>query len=123
MWGTGKTVLLVEDNVLNVKLLNDILAADGFRVLHASDGCAAIELARRDRPDIVLMDIQLPGNSGLEVARWFKDDASLAGIPVIAISAFIEQIKREDLRDAGVVATCSKPVLAANLMSALRAVA
>ena len=123
MWGTGKTVLLVEDNVLNVKLLSDILAADGFRVLHAPDGCTAIDLARKDRPDIVLMDIQLPGNSGLEVARWFKDDASLAGIPVIAISAFIEQIRREDLRAAGVVATCAKPVLADNLMSALRAVA
>jgi two-component system cell cycle response regulator DivK len=123
MWGTGKTVLLVEDNVLNVKLLSDILSADGFRVLHAPDGCAAIDLARKDRPDVVLMDIQLPGNSGLEVARWFKDDASLTGIPVIAISAFIEQIKREDLRAAGVVATCAKPVLADNLMSALRAVA
>ena len=123
MWGTGKTVLLVEDNVLNVKLLSDILSADGFRVLHAPDGCAAIDLARKDRPDVVLMDIQLPGNSGLEVARWFKDDASLTGIPVIAISAFIEQIRREDLRAAGVVATCAKPVLADNLMSALRAVA
>jgi two-component system cell cycle response regulator DivK len=123
MWGTGKTVLLVEDNVLNVKLLSDILAADGFRVLHASDGCTAIDLARKDRPDIVLMDIQLPGNSGLEVARWFKDDPILTGIPVIAISAFIEQIRREDLRAAGVVATCAKPVLADNLMSALRAVA
>lgn len=123
MWGTGKTVLVVEDNVLNVKLVSDILAADGFRVLHALDGHAALDLARRDRPDIVLMDIQLPGNSGLEVARWFKDDAGLAAIPVVAISAFIEQIRREDLRAAGVVATCAKPVLARNLMSALRAVA
>lgn len=123
MWGTGKTVLVVEDNPLNVKLLTDILAANGFRVLPALDGQMALELARKDRPDIVLMDIQLPGSSGLEVARWFKEDAELNTIPVVALSAFIEQIRSEELRAAGVAATCAKPVLHDTLMSTLRAVA
>src|SRR5690606_37475306 len=101
----------------------DILAANGFRVLHALDGQMALELARKDRPDIVLMDIQLPGSSGLEVARWFKEDAELNTIPVVALSAFIEQIRSEELRAAGVAATCAKPVLHDTLMSTLRAVA
>jgi two-component system cell cycle response regulator DivK len=120
MWGTGKTILVVEDNILNVKLLAGILAAHGCRVVHAGDGRAALALARADHPDVVLMDIQLPGNSGLEVARWFKDDVGLSRIPVVAVSAFVEQVAAQELANAGVAAACAKPIKVSDLMTTLR---
>ncbi len=121
-WGTGKTILLVEDNVLNAKMLAGVLEANGCRVLHALDGRSALAAARAEGPHMVLMDIQLPGSSGLEVARWFKDDPALRHIPVVAVSAFIEEIAAQDFVDAGLAAACAKPILVDNLMATLRQV-
>ena len=70
-----KTILIVEDNALNMKLFNDLLASQGFRTLQSSDGVSALETARRERPDLIVMDIQLPEVSGLEVTKWIKSAA------------------------------------------------
>ena len=69
-----KTILIVEDNPLNMKRFNDVLESSGYRTLKTNDGRQAISIARDDRPDLILMDIQLPEVSGLEVTKWMKDD-------------------------------------------------
>jgi two-component system cell cycle response regulator DivK len=86
--GSTKTVLVVEDNDLNLKLFNDLLEASGYNVLQTKDGMEALGLARQHRPDMILMDIQLPGISGLEVTRRLKDAETLKSIPVVAVTAF-----------------------------------
>ncbi len=72
-----KTVLIVEDNELNMKLFHDLLEAHGYDIIGTRNGIEALELARRHRPDLILMDIQLPEVSGLEVTKWLKDDPEL----------------------------------------------
>ncbi len=88
MKNSGKVVLVTEDNAANMKLFHDLLKARGFNVLQAKDGMQGWELAREHRPDLILMDIQLPDISGIEVTRWLKNDEDLKSIPVIAITAF-----------------------------------
>jgi two-component system cell cycle response regulator DivK len=83
-----KTVLVVEDNELNMKLFNDLLEAHGYNVVQTRDGLSALDLARRHMPDLILMDIQLPEVSGIEVTKWLKEDDQLRAIPVIAVTAF-----------------------------------
>src|SRR5882724_12143364 len=70
----SKTVLIVEDNELNMKLFHDLLEAHGYNTVSTRNGVEAIDLARKHRPDLILMDIQLPEVSGLEVTKWIKDD-------------------------------------------------
>ena len=112
--GTGitmaKTVLIVEDNELNMKLFNDLLEAHGYLTLKTANGVEAVELARSHRPDLILMDIQLPEVSGLEVTRWLKDDSQLASIPIIAITAFAMKGDEERIREGGCEAYLSKPI-------------
>ena len=83
-----KLVLIVEDNELNLKLLKDILDYHGYATLTTGLGEAAVELARRHRPDLILMDIQLPDISGMEATRRLKADEQTRAIPVIAVTAF-----------------------------------
>ena len=83
-----KTVLIVEDNELNMKLFHDLLEAHGYNILQTRDGMEALDLAREHRPDLILMDIQLPEVSGLEVTKWLKEDDELKAIPVVAVTAF-----------------------------------
>src|SRR5690349_21116967 len=83
-----QTVLIVEDNELNMKLFHDLLDAHGYRTLQTRSGIEALKMARERRPDLILMDIQLPEVSGLEVTKWLKDDEELRDIPVIAVTAF-----------------------------------
>src|SRR5258705_11657526 len=80
----AKKVLIVEDNELNMKLFHDLLEAQGYETLETREGLAALSLAREHRPDLILMDIQLPEISGLEVTKWLKEDDDLAHIPVVA---------------------------------------
>src|SRR5207245_8696209 len=82
----GKRVLIVEDNELNMKLFNDLLEAHGYTTLQTRDGVEALQMAREHRPDLILMDIQLPEVSGLEVTKWIKEDEALRTIPVIAVT-------------------------------------
>ena len=77
----AKTVLIVEDNELNMKLFHDLLEAHGYQTVGTRNGIEALDLARKHRPDLIIMDIQLPEVSGLEVTKWLKDDAELKSIP------------------------------------------
>lgn len=106
----AKTVLIVEDNPLNMKLFNDLLEAHGYRTLQSTNGMEAMELARAHRPDVILMDIQLPEVSGLEVTKWIKDDDDLRATPVIAVTAFAMKGDEERIRQAGCEAYISKPI-------------
>src|SRR3981189_2189656 len=84
----AKTVLIVEDNELNMKLFHDLLEAHGYATVGTRNGMAALDLRRTHRADLILMDIQLPEVSGLEVTKWLKDDPDLKAIPVVAVTAF-----------------------------------
>jgi two-component system cell cycle response regulator DivK len=107
---TRKKVLIVEDNDLNMKLFNDLLVAHGYGTLQTKDGVEAIALARQHRPDLILMDIQLPEVSGLQVTQWIKEDDDLRGIPVIAVTAFAMKGDEEKIRDGGCEAYIAKPI-------------
>ena len=106
----AKTVLIVEDNELNMKLFNDLLSAHGYRTIQTRNGYEALELARKHKPDLVLMDIQLPEVSGLEVTKWLKDDDDLCRIPIIAVTAFAMKGDEERIRSGGCEAYISKPI-------------
>ena len=106
----AKTVLIVEDNELNMKLFHDLLEAHGYRTVGTRNGIEALDLARTHRPDLVLMDIQLPEVSGLEVTKWLKDDPELRAIPVVAVTAFAMKGDEERIREGGCEAYMSKPI-------------
>ena len=106
----SKTVLIVEDNELNMKLFHDLLEAQGYDTLQTKDGMEALELARTNRPDLILMDIQLPEVSGLEVTKWLKEDDDLKAIPVIAVTAFAMKGDEEKIRQGGCEAYIAKPI-------------
>jgi two-component system, cell cycle response regulator DivK len=115
-----KTVLIVEDNDLNMKLFNDLLEAHGYATLKTADGIEAIELARKHRPDLILMDIQLPEVSGLEVTKWIKEDENLKSIPVIAVTAFAMKGDEERIRQGGCEAYLSKPISVSKFLETVR---
>ncbi len=116
----GKTVLIVEDNELNMKLFNDLLEAHGYRTIGTRNGIEALDLARQHRPDLILMDIQLPEVSGLEVTKWLKDDPELKGIPVVAVTAFAMKGDEERIREGGCEAYLSKPISVAKFIDTVR---
>jgi len=105
-----KTVLIVEDNELNMKLFHDLLAAHGYATIQTRNGLEALELARRHRPALILMDIQLPEVSGLEVTKWLKEDDELRDIPIVAVTAFAMKGDEERIRSGGCEAYISKPI-------------
>lgn len=111
-----KKVLIVEDNELNMKLFHDLLEAKGYETYQTREGTKALELAREHRPDLILMDIQLPEVSGLEVTRWIKDDDSLKDIPVVAVTAFAMKGDEERIREGGCEAYISKPITVAGFL-------
>ena len=106
----AKTVLIVEDNELNMKLFHDVLDAHGYDTLQTRTGLEALALARQHHPDLILMDIQLPEVSGLEVIKWLKEDDSLRDIPVVAVTAFAMKGDEERIRQGGCEAYISKPI-------------
>ena len=116
----ARTVLIVEDNELNMKLFHDLLAAHGYRTIQTRNGFDALELARKHRPDLILMDIQLPEVSGLEVIKWLKDDDALRTIPVIAITAFAMKGDEERIRSGGCEAYLSKPISVMTFLETVR---
>jgi two-component system, cell cycle response regulator DivK len=113
---TRKKVLIVEDNELNMKLFNDLLVAHGYGTLMTKDGVEAIALARQHRPDLILMDIQLPEVSGLQVTQWLKEDEDLRTIPIIAVTAFAMKGDEEKIRDGGCEAYIAKPISVASFL-------
>ena len=116
----AKTVLIVEDNELNMKLFHDLLEAHGYNTVQTRNGIDVMALARQHRPDLILMDIQLPEVSGLEVTRWLKDDDELRGIPVIAITAFAMKGDEERIREGGCEAYLSKPISVTKFLETVR---
>ena len=115
-----KTVLIVEDNELNMKLFHDLLDSQGYQTLQTREGLQALALAREHRPDLILMDIQLPEISGLEVTKWLKDDDELSHIPVIAITAFAMKGDEERIRQGGCEAYISKPISVVHFLEVVR---
>ena len=115
-----KTVLVVEDNDLNLKLFHDLLEAHGYLVLQTKDGMEALDIAREHHPDLILMDIQLPEVSGLEVTKWLKEDDSLKAIPVVAVTAFAMKGDEERIRQGGCEAYLSKPISVATFLSTVK---
>jgi two-component system, cell cycle response regulator DivK len=117
---TQKTVLIVEDNELNMKLFHDLLDAHGYKTIQTADGIEALTLARIHHPDLILMDIQLPEVSGLEVTKWIKDDDELKKIPVIAVTAFAMKGDEEKIREGGCEAYISKPISVTHFLETVK---
>ena len=115
-----KSVLIVEDNELNMKLFHDVLDAHGYETLQTRTGLEALALARKHRPDLILMDIQLPEVSGLEVTKWLKDDDELAAIPVVAVTAFAMKGDEQRIRQGGCEAYISKPISVTSFLDTVR---
>ena len=114
-----KKVLIVEDNELNMKLFHDLIEACGHEILETRDGIEALKLARQHHPDLILMDIQLPEVSGLEVTRWLKEDDELRSIPVIAVTAFAMKGDEEKIRSGGCEAYIAKPISVSNFLDTI----
>ncbi len=114
-----KKILIVEDNDLNLKLFRDLLSANGYDTVETKEGHEAIELTRNLRPDLILMDIQLPEISGLEVTKRIKADRDLYHIPIIAVTAFAMKDDEEKILRAGCQAYISKPISIADFLGAV----
>jgi two-component system, cell cycle response regulator DivK len=115
-----KKVLIVEDNELNMKLFNDLLEANGIGTIKTMNGLDAIELTRQHMPDLILMDIQLPEVSGLDVIKWIKSDDALKHIPIIAVTAFAMKGDEERIREGGCEAYLSKPISVAKFLETVK---
>ena len=116
----SKTVMIVEDNELNMKLFHDLLEANGHRTVGTRNGLEVLDLARKRRPDLILMDIQLPEVSGLEVTKWLKEDPELQAIPVVAVTAFAMKGDEGRIREGGCEAYLSKPISVSKFIETIR---
>ena len=119
-YSAAKTVLIVEDNDLNMKLFHDLLEAHGYQTLQARTGAEAIALARGERPDLILMDIQLPEVSGLQVTAEIKEDETMAEIPVIAVTAFAMKGDEERIRAGGCEDYIAKPISVSDFLEKVK---
>jgi two-component system, cell cycle response regulator DivK len=114
-----KRILIVEDNDTDVRLLKDILETRGYTILQTREGLEAIDLAVVNLPDLILLDIQLPDMSGLEVARRLKGDERSKQIPIVAVTAFAMEWHEREALDSGCDAYIAKPI---SIFSFLRTV-
>ncbi len=115
-----KRILIVEDNDLNLKLFRDLLTAHGYETIETKEGREAIRLTKDERPDLILMDIQLPEISGLDVTRQLKADANISSIPIIAVTAFAMKDDEEKILSAGCEAYISKPISIVSFLNTVR---
>jgi two-component system cell cycle response regulator DivK len=111
-----KTILIVEDNELNMKLFNDLLQAHGYSTLQTKDGREVMEITRKNKPDLILMDIQLPEISGLEITKMLKADDDLREIPVVAVTAFAMKGDEQKIRSGGCDGYIAKPISVASFL-------
>jgi two-component system cell cycle response regulator DivK len=116
----AKTVLIVEDSELNMRLFNDLLEAFGYKTVKSRDGRQAIPLAREHKPDLIIMDIQLPDVSGLELTDRLKKDEALKHIPVVAVTAFAMRGDEQKIMAAGCDAYLSKPISVTTFLETIR---
>jgi two-component system cell cycle response regulator DivK len=107
---SGQLILIVEDNEKNLKLARDVLQFNGFHTLEAGSGEAAVDLARERRPDLILMDIELPGIDGITALQQLRADADTAGIPIVALTASAMSADRDRFFGAGFDGYISKPI-------------
>jgi len=105
-----KTILIVEDNVKNMKLVRDLLQHHGHRTLEADTGEAGLALALKERPDLVLMDIQLPDIDGATVLARIREDASFDAMPVLAVSASVMPDQQQRIVGSGFDGFIAKPI-------------
>lgn len=117
----AKRILVVEDNDLNRKLFCDVLKANGFEVVPVADGSNVLATAKRFAPDLVIMDIQLPNVSGIDLIAQLKADPALRDMPVLAVTAYAGKGDEERIRDAGAADYLAKPVSIGPFMAAVRA--
>ena len=116
----AKTVLIVEDNELNMKLFRDLLEAHGYQTSGTSNGYEALDLVRKMRPDLILMDIQLAAGVRARGHQWIKDDPELRAIPVVAVTAFAMKGDEERIREGGCEAYLSKPISVGKFIETVR---
>ena len=115
-----KKILIVEDNDLNLKLFRDLLEAHSYQVVETKDGYEAIRIAASIKPDLILMDIQLPEISGLEVTKRIKQEDDLKNIPIIAVTAFAMKDDEQKILQAGCEAYISKPISITNFIEKVK---
>ena len=108
--GDGRLILIVEDNERNMKLARDVLQFHGFRTLETVSGEDGVVMARENAPDLILMDISLPGIDGVEATRQLKSEPSTAKIPIVALTASVLQADRARFEEAGFVGLIAKPI-------------
>ncbi|QUL37494.1 response regulator [Erythrobacter sp. JK5] len=116
----AKRIMVVEDNDLNRKLFCDVLTANGFEVEPVADGGMVLDTARKISPDLIIMDIQLGGMSGVDLIEAAKQDMLLRQIPVLAVTAFAAKGDEERIRSAGASGYLAKPVSITPFMTAVR---
>ncbi len=116
----AKTILYVEDNELNRKIVRDLLRRTSYRLIEAPDGEAGVTIAREQRPDLILMDVQLPKISGIEATRRLRAESATADIPIIAITSFALSGDEQRAMDAGASAYLAKPYSPFTLLSMIR---
>jgi two-component system cell cycle response regulator DivK len=116
----GACVLIAEDNTKNMKLVRDVLEAKGYRTLEATTGERAVELANEHLPDLILMDVQLPGIDGIDALGRLRNNNRTASIPVLAVTAQAMQGDRERFLDAGFDDYISKPIDIVDFVSVVR---
>jgi two-component system cell cycle response regulator DivK len=107
---SGHRILVVEDNPLNLKLVRDVLTASGYEVVEAQTGEDGVSLAADCAPDLVLMDLQLPGIDGYEALRLIREDPRVGEVPIVALTAFAMREDRERTARAGFDGYLSKPI-------------
>ena len=114
-------ILIVEDNDKNLKLVRDVLQVKGYATIEAGSAEDGIQLARERNPDLILMDIHLPGMSGIEALKVLRAEAATAAIPVIAVTASVMQQDRKQITEAGFDAYVGKPINLKEFLDAVRA--
>jgi len=115
-----KTILYVEDNEMNRKIVRDLLKRTSYQVVEAFDGEAGVAMALEKRPDLILMDIQLPKISGMEAMRRLRADAATANTPIIAITSFALSGDEQKAKEAGATAYLAKPYSPFDLLNLIR---
>jgi two-component system cell cycle response regulator DivK len=115
-----KTILIVEGNEVNMNFFNDLLGNHDYNTLQTRNGMDALRMAREHKPDLILMDIQLPEVSGLEVTKWIKKDENIRSIPVIAVTAFAMKGDEEKIREGGCEAYLVKPISVSHFLETIQ---
>ncbi len=112
----GKIVMIIEDDVLHMKLFNDVLESQGYKTLRAADGDLAMALARETQPDLIILDIRLPFTSGFEVVKQIRDEKGLKDIPVVAVTALADDWDKEEYLSKGFDGFMAKPIAIPNFL-------